>query len=89
MKRIVETDTRTELDKFLGKQVVFMCLNYFVTGILVGINDDFFVLEDPHIIYETGPWSDGKWKDCQDMKEESINVMKSAVEMWFETYKKP
>lgn len=89
MKRLVETETKDELEKYLDKQIVFLCSNYFYTGKLVGFNDDFFTIKDPAIIYETGSWSNKEWKDCQKMNEDEISVMKHSIECFFITTKTP
>jgi len=51
----------------MGQRVTLMCLNYFYTGKLVGVNDKFVKLEDASIVFETGPYSDKTWKDAQKL----------------------
>ena len=65
MKRIIEEQPGNVLENLLGETVVFLCLNYFYTGKLVGVNDNCVELADAKIIYETGEWSESKWKDAQ------------------------
>ena len=67
MKKLVQEIENEGLPKLLGETVTLFCLNYFYNGKLVGVNDDCVLLQDPKIIYETGEWSNSKWKDIQDM----------------------
>jgi hypothetical protein len=67
MKQIV-TVTEIEgegLEALLGQTVLLMCLNYFYTGTLIGVNEKFVKLDNCSIVYETGPWTDKKFKDAQ------------------------
>jgi len=67
MKQIVTvTEVDGEgLDALLGKNVLLMCMNYFYTGKLVGVNADFVKLDNCSIVYETGSWSEKNFKDAQ------------------------
>ena len=51
----------------LGEQVILFCMNYFYAGKLIGVNDETVLLEDGGIVYETGSFSDAKWKDMQNI----------------------
>ena len=78
MRRIVETND-DGLESLMGETVTFLCMNYFYTGKLVGVNDTCVLLESPKIVYETGAWSDKGWKDAQELPG-SIYVQISAIE---------
>ena len=67
MKKIVEQVEGEGLEGLLGEEVTLLCLSYFYTGKLVGVNDTCVLLENPAIIYETGPWTDKSWKDTQNL----------------------
>ena len=67
MRRIIEEEELSGLEKLLGQKVLLMCSSYFYTGTLVGVNSDHVVLSDPKIVYETGPWNQGSYKDVQPM----------------------
>jgi len=54
----------------MGKRVTLFCGVYIYTGKLVGVNDTCVKLEDAGIVYETGPFSDKKWKDCQSLPKD-------------------
>ena len=69
MKKIVQEVTGEGLEKLLGERVTLFCANYIYTGILSGINENCVLLSDAAIVYETGPFSDKKWKDAQSLPE--------------------
>jgi hypothetical protein len=79
MKKIVEDVQGEGLVKLLGERVTLFCLNYIYTGTLVGVNDTCVLLTDPAIVYETGPFTEAKWKDAQALPHE-IYVMIGAIE---------
>ena len=66
MKKIVEV-TDEGLEGLLGETVIIMCVNYFYTGKLAGVNSSCVKLDEPSIIYESGPWSERGWKDAQKL----------------------
>ena len=63
----------------MGERITLFCLNYIYTGKLVGISDDYVCLEDAAIVYETGPFTDAKWKDAQPLPK-PVYVMLRCVE---------
>lgn len=69
MKKIVSvTEVEGEgLIKLMGERVTFFCLNYIYTGKLVGVNAGCVLLEDAHVVYETGAFGDKTWKDAQKL----------------------
>ena len=81
MKKIVNvTEVEGEgLTKLMGERVTLFCLNYIYTGKLVGVNATCVLLEDAHVVYETGPFNDKAWKDAQKLPGEWY-VQLSAVE---------
>jgi len=79
MKRLVNEDGRNPLEILIGERVTFFCLNYIYTGTLTGINADCVLLTDPAIVYETGPFTDAKWKDAQPLPHE-LYVMQACIE---------
>ena len=78
MKKIVEVSDEG-LEGLLGETVTLMCVNYFYTGKLVGVNDSCVRLDNPSIVYETGPWSDSNWSDAQPLPN-TIYVRCNAIE---------
>ena len=79
MKKIIEDVQGEGLVKLLGERVTLFCLNYIYTGLLVGVNEVCVLLTDSAIVYETGPFTDPKWKDAQALPHE-IYVMVAAIE---------
>jgi len=78
MKKLVE-ESGEGLVKLMGERVTLFGLNYIYTGKLVGVNDTCVLLEDAAIVYETGGFTDAKWKDAQALPQ-PVYVMLSAVE---------
>ena len=78
MKKIVEEENEG-LISLLGERVTLMCVNYFYTGKLEGVNDTCVLLSNPSIIYETGAWNTGRWADAQELPG-SLYVQISAIE---------
>lgn len=64
----------------MDEVVTLMCLNYFYTGKLIGVNETCVLLENPKIIYETGSWSDKDWSDAQSLPCKELYVQISAIE---------
>ena len=89
MKKVIEVQEveGDGLVGLLGKQVMLFCLNYIYTGKLSGVNETCVLLENPSIVYETGAFSDVKFKDAQAIPN-SIYVQVSAIESFGETNKK-
>ena len=84
MKKLVEvTEVDGEgLDKLLGENVLLMCANYFYAGKLIGVNEDFVLLGEPSIVYETGAWSVTNYADAQRMHVSEWYVRRDAVESY-------
>lgn len=78
MKKLIE-ESGEGLVKLMGERVTLFCVNYIYTGKLTGVNDICVLLEDAAIVYETGAFSDPKWKDAQALPQ-PLYVMLSAVE---------
>lgn len=78
MIKLVEVNDEG-LTKLMGERVTLFCLNYIYTGTLTGVNDTRVLLEDAAIVYETGAFTDAKWKDAQSLPQ-PVYVMLSAVE---------
>jgi len=82
MKKLVSvTEVLGEgLISLLGEKVILLCMNYFYTGVLEGVNTDCVLLKDPSIVYETGPWSDKTWKDAQRLGIDKLYIQIGAIE---------
>ena len=85
MKEIV-TVTEVEgegLESLLGEQVILFCMNFNYSGRLIGVSEKFCLLEDGAIVYETGSFTDKKWKDAQPVGK-PLYVMLDKIESFFQ-----
>jgi len=69
MKKIVNVTEAEEegLLSLMGEEVILFCTNYFYAGKLIGVDDDCVMLENGGIVYETGAFTERKWKDFQEI----------------------
>jgi hypothetical protein len=83
MKQLVKVqEVENEgLLSLLEQNVTLFCANYIYTGKLVGVNDQFVKLDSASIVYETGTFTEKKWKDAQSLPN-SVYIMISAIEMF-------
>lgn len=81
MKKLVEIDEGEGLEKLIGQRVTLYCLNYIYTGLLTGVNTHDVLLRDAAVVYETGPYSDSKWKDAQALPHDWY-VRTSCIESY-------
>jgi hypothetical protein len=83
MKKLVKVEEvqGEGLMGLMGEQVTLFCLNYIYTGKLVGVNDTFVKLEKASVVYETGSFSDPKFKDAQQLPNDWY-IQLSAVESY-------
>ena len=79
MKTIVEM-TGEGLEGLLGKRVLLMCAGYFYEGKLIGVNDTCVKISDPGIVYETGDFSEKKYKDLQRLHADTWYVSTGLIE---------
>jgi len=89
MKVLVETKEVTEegIISLLGKNVEIWSGIYIYAGKLVGVNEKCIKLANPHVVYETGAFSDRKYKDAQHMAREFHYVTMNFLESFGETTK--
>lgn len=83
MKKIV-TVTEVEgqgLEALLGQKVTLFCMNYIYAGKLVGVNTTDVLLEDAYVVYETGAFSAGSFKDAQRISGE-WRIRTAAIESY-------
>lgn len=82
MKKLVQvTEVENEgLIKLMGKRVTFFCLNYIYSGDLIGVNETCVLLENASIVYETGPFTDSKFKDEQKLNCKEYYLQKNCIE---------
>jgi hypothetical protein len=83
MKRLVETVDSDGFDTLLGKKIVVWCMNYFYSGKLIGVNEQFIQLDDACVVYETGELTAKNFKDAQPLPHTCF-VRTSAIESYSE-----
>ena len=54
-------------ESLMGETITCFCAIYIYTGKLVGVNQTCIKLENPKIVYETGPFHEKEWKDAQSL----------------------
>lgn len=79
MKKIVDEVVGEGLEKLLGERVTLFCVNYIYTGKLVGVSETCVLLQDAGIVYETGEFCIGPWKDFQKLPQDWY-VQLSSIE---------
>ena len=63
----------------IGQRITVFGAIYIYTGDLVGVNDACIKLENPAIVYETGAFTDKKWKDAQNLPN-TIYIQTGMIE---------
>ena len=79
MKKFIESDSNP-LESLLGERVTFYCTRYIYCGKLVGLTEEYAVLEDACFVYETGPFDSKDWKTAHKLPNKNWHVMIHAVE---------
>ena len=51
----------------MGEQITVMCMNYFYTGKLIGINESCILLSDAAVVFDTGAFDSPEWADAQKL----------------------
>ncbi len=88
LKEVIEVENEGMI-ALLNKQVLIICNNYFYYGKLIGVNDSCVKIETPYKVFETGPYSDKTFKDCQRLPVESWYVQLAHIESFGESFKTP
>ena len=81
MKKLVQVEEveGEGLIGLMGERITVFCMNYFYTGKLTSVNDQFVKLEEAAVVYETGSFDEKEWKDAQKLPK-PVYVMISAIE---------
>ena len=80
MKKLVQEVENEGLIKLMGKKVTFFCLNYIYTGTLIGVNETCVLISKPEIVYETGAFSEAKYKDSQSLGIDEFYIQMGCIE---------
>ena len=85
MKKLIEIreEENEGMVALFGKVVTIFCLNYIYTGRLIGVNDTCVLLENPKIVYETGPFDTKEWKNAQALPN-NLYVSTGCIESFGE-----
>lgn len=69
MKRILEETGTNAIESLMasGKRITFFHLNYIYCGVIIAIDGDRCLLNDPAIVYETGVFTEPGWSDAQSL----------------------
>ena len=68
------------LEAYMGQSVLLMCQNYFYHGTLYGVFEEFVLLQDPAIVYETGKWSEKSYTNVERLHVKYWRVMRASIE---------
>jgi hypothetical protein len=80
MKRLITETNETALESLMGKKVTFFCVNYFYVGELVGVNEASVCIKNPAIVYETGKFTDKKYKNEESLNIDEWYIQTSSIE---------
>ncbi len=69
------------MEALMGQNVTFFCGVYIYHGKLIGVNDEFALIENAHIVYSTGPFTDKSFSDAQKLADE-WRIVKSSIETY-------
>lgn len=78
LKEVIEVENEGFI-VLLGEVITVFSLNYIYTGKLIGVNETCILLEDPSIVYETGDFNTGNWKDVQKLPN-NLYVQMNCIE---------
>ncbi len=69
IKKLVEVfEAKNEgLVSLMNEVITIYSLNYIYTGKLIEVNNTSVLLENPSIVYETGAYTEKKWKNAQKL----------------------
>ena len=66
-------------NSLLGETITVFCAIYIYTGKLVGVSSSYIKLENPKIVYETGPFDTKDWKVAQALPND-VFIMLGMIE---------
>ncbi len=74
------------LEMLIGERVVVFCMNYIYSGKLTGVNKTCILLEDAGVVFETGAFTDTRFKDFQKIGH-NLYIQTSSIESFSKTDK--
>lgn len=83
MKKLVQVQEveGQGLEALLGQQVTFFCMNYIYHGKLIGVNTTDILIENGHIVYVTGAFTQTAFSDAQLVSKE-LRIRTAAIESY-------
>lgn len=69
------------MEALIGQKVTFFSLNYIYCGKLIGVNETDLIIEDAHLVYETGDFKEKGFKDAQKLAD-TWRLRLSAIESY-------
>jgi len=76
MKNHIE-DSDTNLESYLGKEIVIYCCRYIYAGTLVSIDNFCLRLKDCGIVYDTGSAEVDGWETFEKFKNDKCVALQS------------
>ena len=70
------------LESLIGEYVQLWGLNYIYAGKLVGVNESNVLLEDCHVVYETGDFTAKKFKWAEKLPDDLWRVQRGHFESY-------
>jgi len=80
MRKLIKQVNEEGFDALMGEVITLFCLNHIYTGKLIGVYDTYVLLENPKIVYETGPFEEKDWKDAQALPNDKLYIQTGCVE---------
>lgn len=68
------------VEKLKGEWVQIWCCVYIYSGRLLDVDADHYLIEDPEVVYETGPLTSAKFTDSQPLPDKTWLVARTGHE---------
>lgn len=72
----------TNLDDLVSETYLFQCARYIYYGKVKSITSDYIELENAHVVFETGDYSNDKPKDMQKLPHNAF-VLRQSIEAFY------
>jgi hypothetical protein len=85
VKKYIEETTGNPLEEdgyseLIGKNITVFCCRYTYYGKLIEEGKNFIKLQNPNKVYETGCFTEKKFKDIQSLNTKTFSINKDSVE---------
>lgn len=87
-QRVSVPENSFGLPTLVGKMVLVFTTTYIYFGRLLAVNGEFVEIGEPHIVYETGPFTAKTFTDAQKVSE-TLFLSIGHIESAFATEKTP